>query len=236
MSSWILGSAIAADLGLQDFEFAREFVAKGLQPHNGQGQPYMPPEVVNQFIQGLELELAEHEDTAWNLFGYDRDKIIANHVDPLQKRIQGYRLYLESLNGAGWNGFELPQDQDLARRFIQVLLNSYYHRESVYKLLPPQPEPGFDQEPVNSAQMAAQVEKPAKPRKLTREQRHKIDCRAVAQKIWAESPETTIEGMIRGDEVSTVCEGIAYGEKTIRNWIKDLCPNRKPGRRKEKSS
>ena len=112
MSAWIRGSEIAASLVLLDFEFAREFVAKGLQPHNGQGQPYMPAAVVNQFIQGLEQELAQHEDTASNLSWGDRDEIIANHVGPLNKRIHGYRLYLESLNGTGWNGFELPQDQE----------------------------------------------------------------------------------------------------------------------------
>ena len=148
MSAWIAGSQIVADLGLLDFEFAKEYVAKGLTPHNHEGQPYMPSEVVMQFIQGMELELAEHEDTAWNLFGYERDKIIANHVDPLQKRIHGYRLYLESLNGSGWNGFQLPQDQDLARFFIQALLNSYYRRDEVKRRLSPQSVLAPDQEPV----------------------------------------------------------------------------------------
>jgi hypothetical protein len=36
MSAWILGREITASLGLLDFEFARECVAKGLQPHNEQ--------------------------------------------------------------------------------------------------------------------------------------------------------------------------------------------------------
>jgi len=78
MSAWILGSEIAASLGLRDFEFARESDAKGFQPHNGRGQPYIPAAVVNPFIQDLEQKLAQHEDPAWNRFGNDRDEIIAN--------------------------------------------------------------------------------------------------------------------------------------------------------------
>lgn len=236
MSAWILGSEVAGSLGLRDFEFVQEYVAKGLAPHNEQGQPFVPAAVVDQFIQRLEHELAIHDDTAWNLGGYERVEIIARHIEPLQLRIQSYRTYCYSLNGPGWSGFQLPADQDLSRHYIQVLLNSYYHRDEVYKRLSPQSEPVPDQEPVQPTRVGDQFQVEVKGRNLRPDQRHKIDCRAVAQKIWAESPETTIEGMIRSDEVSNACEGIVYGEKTIRNWIKDLCPNRRPGRRKNKSS
>jgi hypothetical protein len=236
VSAWILGSEVAGSLGLRDFEFVQEYVAKGLSPHNEQGQPFMPAAAVDQFIQRLEHELAIHEDTAWNLLGDDRDELIANHIDPLQRRIHGYRLYLESLNGAGWQDFELPADQDLSRHFIQVLLNSLYRRDEVYGRLSPEPEPVPDQEPAQPVKVVDQVQVAVKGRKLTPEQRHKIDSRAAAQKIWSESPEMTIQDMIQRDEIANACEGVVYGEKTIRNWIKDLCPDRKPGRRKEKSS
>ena len=78
MSAWIRGSEIAASLDLLDFEFAREFVSKGLQPHDGQGQPYRPADMAQQFIAGLEHELAQHDDLAWNLFALDREEMIAN--------------------------------------------------------------------------------------------------------------------------------------------------------------
>jgi hypothetical protein len=226
MSAWILGSEMAASLDLLDFEFARECVSKGLQPHNGLGQPYRPMDVVQQFIAGLEHELAQHEDTASNLSWRDRDEIIANHVGPLQRRIQGYRLYLESLNGTGWNGFEFPQDQELTTHFIRILQNSLFLKADVEKVFP------APAKPVVAVPLQAQV-KAKKPR---RQERHKNDCRAAAQKIWAESPGITIEDMIQRDEIANACEGALYREKTIRNWIKDLCPNRKPGRRKNRSS
>jgi hypothetical protein len=234
VSAWILGSEVAGSLGLRDFEFVQEYVVKGLSPHNEQGQPYIPAAVVEQFIQGLEQELNQHDELAWNLGGLERQEIIAKYIEPLQRRIYGYRVYLESLNGTGWQNFELPQDQDLARRFIQVLLNSLYRREEVYGRLSPESEPSPDQEPVQQAKVVDEVKVAVKGRKLTPEQRHKIDSRTVAHKIWSESPEMTIQDMIQRDEIANACGGKVYAEKTIRNWIKDLAPNRKPGRPKKK--
>jgi hypothetical protein len=236
VSAWILGSEVAGSSGLRDFEFVKEYVAKGLSPHNEQGQPFMAAAVVDQFMQRLEHELAIHDDTAWNLLGDDRDELIANHIDPLQRRIASLKLYRDSFNGAEWKNFELPADQDLSRYFIQVLLNSYYRRDEVYERLSPESEPVQDQEPAQPAMVADQVQVAVKGRKLTPEQRHKIDSRAAAQKIWSESPGMTIQDMIQRDEIANACEGVVYGEKTIRNWIKDLAPNRKPGRPKKKSA
>jgi hypothetical protein len=196
----------------------------------------MPAAVVNQFIQCLEQELAQHEELAWNLTGYEREEIIANRIQPLQERIQAYRGYLESLNGSSWEGFELPQDPELSSRFIGVLLNSYYHRDEVYKRLSPQSVLAPDQEPFRPAQVADQVQTAVKQRKLRAEQKHRLACREAAEIIWKKNPNLTIEDMIQRDEISNACEGILYREKTIRNWIKDLCPDRKPGRRKKKPS
>jgi len=236
VSAWILGSEIADSLGLRDFEFAHEYVAKGLAPHNKEGQPYMPAAVVEQFIQGLEQELNQHDELAWDLGGIEREEIIAKYIDPLHKRIQGLLLYRDSFNGSGWQDLELPADQDLSRHFLRVLLNSYYRREEVYGRPLPESEPRLDQEPARPDKVADQVQVAVKGRKLTQEQRHKIDSRAAAMKIWSESPEITIQDMIQRDEIANACEGVVYGEKTIRNWIKDLAPNRKPGRPKKKHS
>ena len=62
-------------------------------------------------------------------------------------------------------------------------------------------------------------------------QRHRKQCRLVAEKIWKDNPDITIEDMAQRDEINEVFEGKVYADKTIRNWIKDLCPNRLPGRR-----
>ena len=44
----------------------------------------------------------------------------------------------------------------------------------------------------------------------------------------------TIADMILRNEINEVTDSRVYAEKTLRNWLKDLCPNRKPGRRKKK--
>ena len=66
------------------------------------------------------------------------------------------------------------------------------------------------------------------------DQRHRLQCRKVAKKLWEDDPSITIADMIINDEIAEACEGKTYAENTIRNWIKDLCPNRKPGRRPKK--
>jgi hypothetical protein len=71
-------------------------------------------------------------------------------------------------------------------------------------------------------------------KKLRSNQIHKIKCREVAQKLWEEDPSITIADMIHKDNINEVFDGKVYAEKTIRNWIKDLCPNRSPGRRPKK--
>lgn len=70
--------------------------------------------------------------------------------------------------------------------------------------------------------------------KLRPSQKHRERCRAVAELIWESSPDSTIEDMAKKDEIKRIaCERTPYTGKTIRGWIKDLCPNRKPGRRPE---
>jgi len=55
VSAWILGSEVAGSLGVRDFEFVQEYVAMGLSPYNEQGQPFMPANVVEHYINGLNI-------------------------------------------------------------------------------------------------------------------------------------------------------------------------------------
>jgi hypothetical protein len=74
--------------------------------------------------------------------------------------------------------------------------------------------------------------KDIKDKKLTKNQRHREQCRTIAESIWKSNPDTTIAYMAINDEITGIaCEGKLYAEKTIRDWVKDLCPNRDPGRR-----
>jgi hypothetical protein len=64
----------------------------------------------------------------------------------------------------------------------------------------------------------------------------KMKCRKIAQKIWSGDPSITIREMTEKEEIleySKNQKDELYSEKTIRDWIKDLCPNRNPGRPKK---
>jgi hypothetical protein len=226
MSAWILGSEIAASLNLLDFEFARECVSKGLQPHDAQGQPYRPVDVVQQFIANLEHELAQQYDLAWNLVGFDREEMIANQIKPLQKRIQDHQVYLRSLDGTGWDGFEFPQNKDLTAHFIKILMNSLYLKANAEK---------FHSAPAEPA-VAAPLQAPVKTRKLRPEQGHRLACRAVAERLRKENPNMRPHEMILKNEIAQACEGKHYADETIRRWVNDICPNRRPGKPKKKIS
>lgn len=85
-------------------------------------------------------------------------------------------------------------------------------------------EKAFNREPEHT-------KKPTK--KLKPCQRHKTQCREIAKRLWEENPALTIADLILGNKefIDTGCEGKAYVRATMHNWIKDLCPNRSPGRR-----
>lgn len=71
-----------------------------------------------------------------------------------------------------------------------------------------------------------------KERKLRANQRHRENARAIAASLWDNYPAITINDMAKNYKINVMaCERKVYKPKTIRNWIKDLCPNRKPGRR-----
>lgn len=73
-----------------------------------------------------------------------------------------------------------------------------------------------------------------KEKKLRPDQKHKIECMKVAEKLWKKDPTITIADMCFKNEINEIFEGKTYSDKTIRNWIKHLCPNRSPGRRPKK--
>jgi hypothetical protein len=68
-------------------------------------------------------------------------------------------------------------------------------------------------------------------KKLRPSQRHKMECRKVAERLWKENPKMTIADICHHNDINRIFDGKVYAEKTIRNWIKDLCPNRRAGRR-----
>lgn len=55
--------------------------------------------------------------------------------------------------------------------------------------------------------------------------------REAAKQCWEKNPDSTIEDLISSDQTNRVLNRRSYHDKTLRNWIKDLAPNRRPGRR-----
>ena len=62
----------------------------------------------------------------------------------------------------------------------------------------------------------------------TRKQR----CRAIAELLWRRDGKATLSDIYRHEWIRQVaCSGSPPAEKTFRDWVKDLNPNRNPGRR-----
>ena len=64
----------------------------------------------------------------------------------------------------------------------------------------------------------------------------KKKVREIAEDFWRKEPDITKADMAMRDEITIACTNIGreYAVSTIEKWIKDLNPNRKPGRRKQK--
>ncbi|MEJ2069431.1 MAG: hypothetical protein P8X58_03345 [Syntrophobacterales bacterium] len=76
--------------------------------------------------------------------------------------------------------------------------------------------------------------KQRKERKKTKLQICREKVRDRAAKLWSSNESIPIADMVVRNEITQVLENVCgdmFTEKTLRDWIKDLCPNRKPGRR-----
>ena len=230
MSDLVHGNQVKLTVQITDFDFVQKCIAKNLTPHNNYGQPIRPVDVVTRHIEGLEQELSKLDETAWNLTGQEREKIIEDHMQPLEERLQSCRLFLQSIENSSWDGFELPQEHYLAAYFVNELANSLYRAEEVGYLLPGHTEPPEERKPPSVK---------SKLSRSVRAQERIKKCREIAKQIWNQKPDLTIAGMIKRSEIVSQAmqpDGRSYSEMTLRNWIRDLCPNRKAGRRPAKKA
>ncbi len=224
MSAYVLGKDLMDSLKIFAFEFVREYILKGLSPHTDQGNPYRPADVVYDFIARLEHELAHRDESALNLSGPEREEYIAAHIQPLQDRIQNYRSYLDCIQDYTWAEFGLPHDYELAASLIETLVNSHYLKEEVIRFLP---------WPVKSSAGPQKAVIQSRTPKATHSQKCKLECRKIAKRIWEQDPLLTMAEMIKQPEIienSRNLNGLPYSERTVRNWVSCLCPNRRPGR------
>ncbi len=66
-------------------------------------------------------------------------------------------------------------------------------------------------------------------------QKDKVKVRKIAKELWKENPTRTIPDVTNDKKIKSATSR-HYKPTTIRNWIKDLAPNRSPGRRKRQTS
>jgi hypothetical protein len=135
------------------------------------------------------------------------------------------RTYHESIKTSSWGEFGLPADQDIKDCFASFLVNSRYRAEEVNRILLNQPGAPHEARPP-----APEFKSP----RSAHAQTCKKECRKIAQRIWDRQPDFTIAAMINHSEIlhqARKPDGSYHSEMTIRNWIRDLCPNPKRGRR-----
>ena len=119
-----------------------------------------------------------------------------------------------------WYYCDLPESEPKALAVINSVVESLFLKKAVTEILGP-PEKGSKLKIAGNSNQ----------KKLRHDQMCRIKCRDIAKIIWAKDPTITIVDMINEDEIvkaSTKKNGKLYTEKTVRNWIKDLCPDREP--------
>ncbi len=87
---------------------------------------------------------------------------------------------------------------------------------------------------IDDIQKAQAEDKRIRPR--TWNEKQKQNCREIARKLWHENKEMTIASMIEHPEIieyTKHLDGTRLSVSARRNWIKDLCPNNSPGRRRK---
>lgn len=225
MQGLIHGSQIRSLAQISDSEIIQGCITKSLTPHNEHGIPIRPADVMAQHITELERELSRLDETAWSLTGAERENLISDRMEPLEEKLQACKSYLQTIKNANWDEFELPTERGLEGCFASGLMNSRYPAEEVDRYLPKPPK-------ATEGRTAPAIEE--KPSRSGHAQECSIKCREIAKRIWARQPDFTITAMVNHSEIvrrARKADGSPYSEMTIRNWIRDLCPNPKPGRR-----
>jgi hypothetical protein len=148
------------------------------------------------------------------------------HIDrtkEVKKLIEDIKEELSKESG-DWADYT-PRSQEEKKQIIKELLTHIYKVEEVNRLAGPAKIP---------VQMTTEQSVVKSPKKKPSAQRHKEQCRKVAKSLWKKDSTITIADMIQRDEICHACDDKVYTEKAIRGWIKDLCPDRSPGRRPKK--
>jgi hypothetical protein len=252
MSKFIEGKKLLNIYNIRDFELF-ECVKKGLQPYNkDNGKPIPPPNIPQKrqkldyfYEQKKRLQIKDeylHASIGKRYAMKDRHKWLQSEytldiatqtpngilyesqkikkaIEDIKKEIRReiYRDY--PVGDYSWTIYE-PVSQDEEILLIGCVAECLYQESESRQIL------GRDI-PFEKGQSISK-------KKLTPHQRRREECCRIAERLWNKLPDMTIVEMYHHDDIKAAFESHPYGLKTFRNWVKELCPNRSPGRRPKK--
>jgi len=118
-----------------------------------------------------------------------------------------------------WKSVELPGSEKLAQQMLTKLGNLYFDEINAQGI-----EVEFD------LAAGAKDWNKAKYKPMHHTEKHRLRARTVAAELWAEKyKDLSVPELIETQEMLDATrrsDGIAnYADRTIKDWIKDLCPN-----------
>ena len=129
---------------------------------------------------------------------------------------------------------------EVLKRFPFDMILDDEDKKEVLRCLPPEAREGFAPKIAETEKVPSYVPTTKKARKITPLQKNRRFCREAAARLW-KAPvheKRTIVAMAKVIQESKATENKWTGKKvtikTIETWIKDLCPDRTPGRRPSK--
>ena len=214
MSKWISGKEIIAEKKIHPLELWVDYVHHGLQPYRA-GSPVTPYDLM-KVICDEELSREDKGVTPYTPSeGYrDGDAPRTFYVrNSLETEIR-ISHKLKNLAEVAWQDFMLTEvlNIDDTEAFLSIL-GSCTFLKAEYSNLQKNAAVGI-------------VGVGEAPKKLRPDQKDKLEFQAKAKELWALDPTITIK------EMSEKLPSKDYlGKRTVYNWIKEVAPNRKPGRR-----
>jgi hypothetical protein len=233
MSKWLTGNDLLKKWKIEQFQLFGLVKEEDLQPHDPEtGRLVSPPDTQKLIIelkvlQELLIERRRWYERTWpkppgiTPLAIPTAVYLAENKDRIErdkKQIKDYENRIKELKdkidhqGCSWKNYNLPDSKKDTLKVLKSLRSYIYKPENV-----------------------AEVEKKIGLGKTRQSQIAKNNCREVAAELWKKHPDMTIADMMKQSEiieVSKKSDGSFYMGKTLRNWIKDLCPNRSPGRRR----
>lgn len=242
MTEFIFGNQLLKQYDMTPIDLFNLVQRGDLTPYSGDYSEYCRPDrKPPRYIQELETRIENLESQKWALksndqpaaFFLDNDPIPIVKIKQIDEEIGLINVELKQLkkniqDPYDWKNFRLPENKSEAKAVIDNLTLCYYREAQVSQV-------NMNGGLTDSSNPESYIADNSNRINPLPSQRHKIAVIKVAREIWGQKPDITIAEMIGLDAINLVCEGKVYSEKTLRNWIKEYCPNRSQGRRPKRS-